>query len=643
MKNIFLTLTLLLPLISSSQNFTDEINNLLEKYSSENKISLSVSEDINISLSKTNEIVITSNFREEKFYLHNNANIFSEESVDGSFFHEISDLKASSFVLEKNKYKEYKVTDIKEKDKFSSSIFHDDTKEYSFYFPNLTKGSKSILSYKTTIKNPRFLYALFFQNYYPINNLSLTITVDDNIELDFKYFNTSEENLNYQKKTKKNKTTHSWKLNEIPKSKSENSAPSFYYTIPHVVPYIKSYTVNDSIIPLLESTANLYNWYYSLSKEIYENNDTVPELIELVDSLTKNCTSDIEKLKTIYYWAQENIKYIAFESGLGGFVPREASVVFKNRFGDCKDNSSILLEMLRYAGLNTYLTWVGTRRLPYKYTDLPSPKVDNHMINTCIIDSNFYYLDATGRYSKLGLVPAFIQEKEVLIGIDSTNFIIKKLPQTHANKNYSYDSLQVEINALTLSGICNHYLDGYTKIRLFNALESINKREDLKKYYMSYAKKGNNKFIIIDFEEKNKFSYDSPFVLSYQFNIDNYVSTSNNHLYINLTLHKDNLPEKIKKDRELPIEIEYGFTKNYYYKLKIPTNYEVEFLPKNLTFNENGLTYQINYSIKDNYIIYQASFQCNKLIIKPEEFNIWNTFAQNLQNASKELIVFKQK
>lgn len=643
MRLLIIIFCFFLPLIGITQNFPDEVNELIEKYPSENLVGLSLVENITITISKENEIEITSDFMEEKIYLQENANMYSEEKVDGSFFHEVSNIEASSFVFEKNKYKEFKVSDFKVNDKLNSSIFHDDSKEYSFYFSNLSKGAKTKLSYKTTIKNPRFLHALFFKNYYPIKNLTFTITVDDNIDLDFKYFNFSGFDAKYELVTKKNKKIYTWNLKDVPKSKYEENSPSFYYNIPHVIPVIKSYSIKNTTTPLLETSSDLYKWYFSLSEEIYNNNDTIAELKQLVDSLTQGMNSDTEKLKVIYYWVQEHIKYIAFESGLGGFVPRKASTVFSNRFGDCKDNSSILFEMLKYVGIKSYLTWVGTRRLPYGYSELPSPKVDNHMINTCIIDSNYYYLDATGRFLKLGQNPSFIQGKEVLIGIDSTNHLIKKIPRTQASFNYSSDSLDLELKGMSVFGKCKHYLDGYTKIGLFNQLESINKDETLKKYYRSYAKKGNNKFIINDFQEINKYSYDDPFILIYNFNIDNYLTTSDNHMYINLTLHKDILPEKIKSDRELPIEMEYGFTKKYFYKLSIPENYEVEFLPNNLSFNENELSYTISYKMVDNTIIYEASITCNKLIVKPSEFDVWNSFAKELQNASKELIVFKLK
>ena len=52
--------------------------------------------------------------------------------------------------------------------------------------------------------------------------------------------------------------------------------------------------------------------------------------------------TELEKVKAIYYWAQKNVKYVAFEYALGGFVPRDANDIYSKKYGDCKDNSSIM-------------------------------------------------------------------------------------------------------------------------------------------------------------------------------------------------------------------------------------------------------------------------------------------------------------
>lgn len=53
------------------------------------------------------------------------------------------------------------------------------------------------------------------------------------------------------------------------------------------------------------------------------------QLKKLVSELTANAQTDEQKTQLIYAWVQNNIKYIAFEDGLGGFVPRSSRRVSK--------------------------------------------------------------------------------------------------------------------------------------------------------------------------------------------------------------------------------------------------------------------------------------------------------------------------
>ena len=107
----------------------------------------------------------------------------------------------------------------------------------------------------------------------------------------------------------------------------------------------------------------------------------------------KAYTSFIKKIKIK---TNENIKYIAFEYALGGFIPREANEVFQKKYGDCKDNSSILFKMLEIAGLQGNLTWIGTRKIPYTYEEVPTRAVDNHMILSYENKNNTYLLPLAG-------------------------------------------------------------------------------------------------------------------------------------------------------------------------------------------------------------------------------------------------------
>ena len=104
--------------------------------------------------------------------------------------------------------------------------------------------------------------------------------------------------------------------------------------------------------------------------------------------------------------------------------------------------------MLKIAGIKGYLTWIGTRDIPYNYTELPTPFTDNHMILTYKNGGKVYFLDATGQYLPLELPSSFIQGKEALVGIDSTEYEILKVPVIDADVNSHIDSSVIWIDKL---------------------------------------------------------------------------------------------------------------------------------------------------------------------------------------------------
>ena len=115
--------------------------------------------------------------------------------------------------------------------------------------------------------------------------------------------------------------------------------------------------------------------------------------------------------------------------------PEKPTRVFVKKYGDCKDNSSILFKMLEIAGIQGNLTWIGTREIPYAYSEMPTPLADNHMILSYEFEGRTYYLDATGRNKPIELPTSFIQGKEALVGNGRDNYKIKQVPVVEAEKN----------------------------------------------------------------------------------------------------------------------------------------------------------------------------------------------------------------
>lgn len=636
----FLKAAILLCFITQAQNTSPLYKKYKEKYPDEYSVKLLDEKNIDISL-KNGEVLITQDIIEEKLYLDVAATYQSKESINYSTFFEVESVEAASMIYENGKYNEIEVKDFITKDEMNQS-FYDDSKSINFIYPNLQSDSKSRLRYTEKVKNPRFLGSFYFADFYPTVKSKLTISVDKEISLKFKEINTNGYAINFSESEKRGKRIYSWESQNIDKFDLDPGAPNYRNTLPHLIPMITAYETKEEKVKVLGEVADLYGWYYSLVKDINKS-EADQELQKIVYDLTKDKQTNLEKVKAIYYWVQENIKYIAFEYALGGFVPRQANDVFNKKFGDCKDNSSILQEMLEIAGLKGNLTWIGTRSIPYKYKDVPTPAADNHMILTYIEEDSVYYLDATGRYIPIELPTPFIQGKEALVSINEKEFQIKEVPIIESKKNAILDSISIEVKDQTIKGKGTLQLSGYSKIDFFSTLERQKNESDLKNIYTRELRKGNNKFLIEDFNEVHKYDYDNDFKIEYSFNIQDYITQLDDETYINLNLNRELSELKVKEDRKTAKEYRYKSYLKYVTTLEIPANKIVTYIPKNFSISNDFFTCSIKYTKQNDTIFYELEIDQNFILLDIQQQKQLNTMIKKVEKNFKEVIILKNK
>lgn len=178
---------------------------------------------------------------------------------------------------------------------------------------------------------------------------------------------------------------------------------------------------------------------------------------------------------------------------------------------------------------------------------------------------------------------------------------------------------------------------------MYNTLENITSDKKLSEYYNSRLRKGNNKFLAKDVKETNKYDYENDFTLDYDFIIDDYAKKLGDEVYINLNLNKTISYYKTEEDREN--DIEYKFNNKYVYinKFSIPEGYTLDYLPENTSLENDFITSNITYTIKDDIITYTHSFKTKNLTLNKEQQKQVNSLIKKTEKAFKEIIILKVK
>jgi hypothetical protein len=633
--------TLLVIVLLQQTIMAQTLEEVKKAFPGEQAVYLNYGEELDLSI-KNDTPVAEGHHNIELMLLGENASSYSRYQVYHSGYNELTNLEAYTKIPDgADRYKKAKITNQQTKVSNSANVFYDDVKVTSFDFPSLTQNAVEHVDYSLYHKDAHLLTPFFYPGRIPLMNGSYTVVVPNEISIKYVVKNDPKGLFQFSMEKKRKETIYKWTLKNIkPLDDGFADAPANNYYEPNVIIYITSYQGKNGQQNFLSSVDDLYKWDVGFLKELNITQDS--NLKKVVDSIIVGKTTETEKAKSIYAWVQQHIRYVAFENGLEGFRPRQAAEVCNKRYGDCKDMSSIITQMLRIAGIKAYYTWIGTRSLPYDYTDLPLPIDDNHMISTTNIDGKWIFLDGTDPHAVFGMPPSGIQNKEALIAINEKEYKILRVPIIAAIDNRMIDTTIISFTDNGIKGHENVTYYGYQGEDIYNELLYKDEKET-KDFVKTRMGKASNKFILGDYAITRIKPEENVINISANFDIPGYSKKVGDEYYINLNLDKIFEKQVIDTNkRKVPLEIDYNYLMNEYHILEIPKGYTVSYLPKDFSFDTELASIKITYKVANGKVIAEQEGQTKKLMIYPADFDKWNKQMNAVQLQYRESVVLKK-
>jgi hypothetical protein len=582
---------------------------------------------------------ITAKITEDLLHLKENSGNFVNNRVYGSHFVGVRDIEGKTLVAQGSKYRPVRVENMARKDDRDDGIFYDDSYYYSLSFPSLAPKARTQLNYTEVYRDPHLTGGYTFVSYLPVATSTYKARVHKSVDFRFKLFN-DPGTIRYKKETRGDYTMHTWTYADAPRIHIESRSPNARYFVPHIVAYAAGYTTSSGYRKLMAAPEDLFRWYM----EFLRQTDQTPsdDLKSTVVRITEGAITEEEKVKRVFYWVQDNIRYIAFEEGMRGFVPHGCTYVFEKRYGDCKDMASIIIGMLRAAGVQAYTTWIGSRDIPYRYSELPTPMVDNHMIATYIDPAGKYiFLDATGNYTAYGLPTEMIQGKEALIALSEEKFEIKEVPVIEGSQNLLEDASTLTLLGTAALSEGTLRLSGYPKIDNTYSLIRANPEES-RRHVIRLLERGTNKYFLDSYKIVNLDSREQPLVVDYRVRLEDYVRAAGDEIYVNLNLEKK-FNNAIIENRSAPMMQDYKYEARHSVTLIIPDGYEVSYLPESIQYRGPDLQYAIRYRKEDGRVVLEQEFELESLLLQPDRFGEWNKAVTELSRQYKESVILKKK
>jgi hypothetical protein len=521
-----------------------------------------------------------------------------------------------------------------------NGIFHDDSRLKSLKLPFHTLGDSYKYSFTKDYRDIRYFTSVYFYDQYPIGEKTITFQVPDWLEVELKEMNfTGYSIAKSTRRDEKNKLTiYTYQVANIPGIKEENNAPSWAFTWPHILLIPKQFKAEGTSHNVFSSTEDLYNWYSYLAQQV-ENKEDV--LKPLVAELMKDKKTDQEKMAAIYYWVQDNIKYIAFEDGIAGYQPAPAHKVYETKYGDCKGMANLLKTMLSLAGYDARLTWIGTNgMIPYNFT-VPSLAVANHAICTVILNNTYYYLDGTESFVALGDNADRIQGRQVLIeGKDK--YALRNIPENDAarNKVLKHTTLQVEDNRLV--GKASYTYNGESKTSLLSEIHNM--RSELKEDFIKrLADEANKNLQVSNVSYSDINNRSNPLRIDYNFSLDNAIISLEKEMYVTLDHEQTFGSFTVDSTRLTDYHFSEKIMRVSEVEFQVPAGYTVKHVPAPVKIKSPAYEATLIYTQDGNKIRYSKMVSVPTGIIKKTEIRDWNKFVAQLKTSyDDQLILVKQ-
>ncbi len=519
----------------------------------------------------------------------------------------------------------------------SSELFSDDSRVKYFNIGFTGYGDVARVETEKKYMDSKYLTSEYFHTWFPAKEKIIRVRIPEWLELDIREFNFEGYKITKQKTQEKGETIITYKLQNLAGMKDERRAIGIAYQYPHIVFVVKSFNFDGKKEKGFGDVGDLYSWYNYLYKKCKNSPD---DLKAKVTELTKGKSSDIEKVKSIFYWVQDNIRYIAFEDGLAGFIPATAQEVFKSKYGDCKGMANLMTEMLKLAGLEAYMTWIGTRHIPYDYT-LPSLAVDNHCISTVMLGGKEYFLDGTEKYIAFGEYAWRIQGKEVLIG-KGEKYEVKKVPLQDRDKNKLLTQTSFQLKDNILKGHVKVTLTGEQRTSFHQYYHDL-PNDDKKKMIQRYLEFGNKNLVVSNIKTSDLNNREIPITFEGDIDLSNYVITEEKELYLGIDFFPENLRGlQPDKNRQQDFELSSSYVAVDETELILPAGYKVVSLPA--AINEKATDYEVSgsYTVKDNKVSFSKTLAFTTGRIRKADFENWKNFSKKLKDFNSNLILIKK-
>jgi hypothetical protein len=515
---------------------------------------------------------------------------------------------------------------------YSEYPSYSDYKELTFSMPGVTVGS--IVDYKVVIEDKvphiegKFSNQFFFQMYDPSYVSRFKVIIPTGADLKYRVLNPLQ-GIEVSPKIIRdgNKKIHLWEYKYIPQIIKEKSMPPMQEIAFRI------------LVTTVDSWEEFSHWW---RKRIEGKTEPDEPIKEKVAELTKGLSTPKEKIEAIFDYVKREIRYVSIDFGKSGYEPGAAKKVFENKYGDCKDKSTLLITMFKIAGIPASYVLVPTSGIGNLVKDFPYPFQFDHCIVAVENEGGYHFLDPVAESYRFDDLPAMDRNRDVLVFRDQ-KFVFDKTSLAKPEENAYHSRSQVKIGLdgsieceakeFAVGGREASLRSFFINNRPTKIKESLEERVD---DISSGAK-------LLQYAHSNPLNFKETFQLNFNYKAQDYCKKAGGILIFDVPEIWKGCPATGKNGRRYPIVVWNNSYSKDQVEFNVPEGHEVYHLPEPLEIKNQYFEFRSSYRQEGDKIIYQGEFIRKALRIPSEEYVSYQTCCHGMEKSFNRSVLFMQR
>ncbi len=367
-------------------------------------------------------------------------------------------------------------------------------------------------------------------------------------------------------------------------------------------------------VSTIEDWNEIARWEYSLVKDQFVADEAVRAK---ADELLRGIEKREDKIRAIASFVMQKVQYRQdYDRPIMGMKPHKAGNVLEKEVGDCKDKATLLITMLRHAGISANYASLRTRTAGRLHRDIPSNQC-NHAI-VYVPDegdfSNGLWIDGTANYLGIDTLPWQDQNADMLVFKDDGQLVFMNTPTdppTHSRRRFDLD---VQLAADGSAKVRFTWdATGQNGARLRRAFEAEGLRQQRLEQFANMIFPGSR---ITSTEFSDLEDRDAPVKIEFSFDAPSVGQLSGGKMVLRpRELLQLTQSYADRTERTFPIWNPFTTTEQYVETYHLPPGFQVETIPGSASLTTDWLDFEIEVEREESAVRIDRQFAVKALDI----------------------------